>query len=1098
MIQPSFKDKVNRVLLFILLLFLGLGFRCFQLAVIHQDSYIESSKRPKRKAIVENAERGQICDRNGQVLASEEIIYQVSLSYDGIRKIPRYQYAFKDKKIQKIPYRSEYIKKLSLYLAQILKMDALDIEDFIHGKASLFPNQAFPLSDKLSFELYSRLHANEKDWPGLKLEMKTRRVYPQNKLASHVIGYMGAIHQKEYDKIRQELCLLNDVISSNEAGNPLPLPIGFNSYQEVYERYYTVKEKAYQYSSSIGKGGIEGRFDEQLRGFSGKRKVEVDIMGREKRTLPDSILAKPGDSLYLAIDANLQQAAESLLAMHEEKRDKQFRIAGKNHHLVPAPWIKGGAIVAMDPKTGQVLALASYPRFDPNDFTHFEASNHENVTKWLELPNYAVKIFEGFCPLEKEYFDPKLKNFYLQTKKLTLDSYLDMVLSCASKIKKQIHLVGTLNQSAKILKAIDEINHLLDESPQSLWIDLLYPDAAHLQGDNKTIDKTSKNYFVDCFIENQAKIETLKEILQPYLAPISHNGDKLLFIDLLRLFTPKELIYSLELPFTLSEWFELNQMLIKLERHLKSGMKNWFHLLTFREFRQKEFKNYLAQKRKEEKKEKKPQKPYLTYLEEQEKLQFQEFYSANKKDFLLAFLSTKAQLYAADYQFKIDELKKTDAEIFSHPLIKQFQQVLDEANIDEKVSLVFIRKKFKDLTEPLYGSYRFKAKNQPTLQDLALHFYPKTGFGFSRSYAFQEAAPQGSIFKVVTAYEALKQHVEKSPASHDVNPLTIVDNSDGKITDEQAQVLGFMADGKKINRFYKGGKLPRSSKRCGKVGIKEALEMSSNLYFSILAADNIKNPMNLTKTAKIFGFGSKTQIDLPGEIAGSVPYDILSNKTGLYALSIGQHSLVVTPLQTAKMFASIVNGGFLLKPEILYAKIKTIEKTESQDERIKTFEKACNVNLPFFKFGPKKSYLETQELQQRTVYKKLFLPKEIKTTLEEGLRQVLNGDKGTARAQTINFTSKEQKDRYTKLISNMIGKTASAEIVYHPCLDKETHPILCKHIWFSSCGYEPKEKDKEPNPEIVIVVYLRYGDYGKEAAVLATELYDEFLKLKKN
>ena len=85
-----------------------------------------------------------------------------------------------------------------------------------------------------------------------------------------------------------------------------------------------------------------------------------------------------------------------------------------------APWIKGGAIVAMDPQTGEVLALASYPRMDLNDFAaskmHFEQNKKiESLHKWLEDEAYLAAVWEGRRPLERERYDAAKGEYYEET-----------------------------------------------------------------------------------------------------------------------------------------------------------------------------------------------------------------------------------------------------------------------------------------------------------------------------------------------------------------------------------------------------------------------------------------------------------------------------------------------------------------------------------------------------------------------------------------------------------------------------------------------------------------------------------------------------------
>ena len=130
-------------------------------------------------------------------------------------------------------------------------------------------------------------------------------------------------------------------------------------------RLEQLEKRAYTINDLVGKSGAEASFDELLHGIYGKKVVEVDTKGNIIRELPQSKRSIPGTRLNLSISAELQKEAEKLLSEYElfqdlldDKRPKPRR----------RPLQRGGAIVAMDPNTGEVLTLASYPRFDPNDF----------------------------------------------------------------------------------------------------------------------------------------------------------------------------------------------------------------------------------------------------------------------------------------------------------------------------------------------------------------------------------------------------------------------------------------------------------------------------------------------------------------------------------------------------------------------------------------------------------------------------------------------------------------------------------------------------------------------------------------------------------
>ena len=142
------------------------------------------------------------------------------------------------------------------------------------------------------------------EMPGLVIQVKPQRHYIHELLASHVIGYTGEVTQKQ---------LKND------------------------------KYKRHRMGDSIGQFGVEKQWEVYLQGRRGQRLVEVDVSGRVIKVL-DQVNPVPGYSLYLTLDTQLQEAAQAALAG------------------------RAGAVVALDPNTGEVLAMASSPAFSQNDF----------------------------------------------------------------------------------------------------------------------------------------------------------------------------------------------------------------------------------------------------------------------------------------------------------------------------------------------------------------------------------------------------------------------------------------------------------------------------------------------------------------------------------------------------------------------------------------------------------------------------------------------------------------------------------------------------------------------------------------------------------
>ncbi len=253
----------------------------------------------------------------------------------------------------------------------------------------------------------------------------------------------------------------------------------------------------------------------------------------------------------------------------------------------------------------------------------------------------------------------------------------------------------------------------------------------------------------------------------------------------------------------------------------------------------------------------------------------------------------------------------------------------------------------------------------------------------------------------------------------------------------------------------------------------------------------------------MLGFGKKTGIDLPGEVRGSVPIDITTNQTALYAFSIGQHSLTVTPLQTACCLSAFANGGNVLKPQI----VKTVANLEPQTTLDLLFDKESflyqdylsNVGIyfPLFTEAQNRPRLPFVWRSFPEIVQEIYLPCEIRNFLLEGLFDVVNGTRGTARPSVIRTLSEKSsfKKDYDEIKSYMGGKTSTAEILYRPFLNREEDPVICKHIWFGGIAFTDKESFEDS--DLVVIVYLRFADHGKEAAPLAARLIKKWRELSR-
>jgi cell division protein FtsI/penicillin-binding protein 2 len=422
---------------------------------------------------------------------------------------------------------------------------------------------------------------------------------------------------------------------------------------------------------------------------------------------------------------------------------------------------------------------------------------------------------------------------------------------------------------------------------------------------------------------------------------------------------------------------------------------------------------------------------------------------------------------------------------------------------------------YTDLNRPLFGSYRFlrKEKNLQLEKHLAAGFYPPYGYGYGRSQAFRQAASQGSIFKMVTAYEALVQHYNSATPSlkSNLNPLDMEDTvfKLGKET-----FVGYTAEGKAIPRFYKGGRLPRSlSSRLGKMDLLRAIETSSNPYFSLLAGDILKSPEDLAKAAKLFSHGAKTGIDMPAEITGKVPQDLSQNRTGLYSTAIGQHTLVVTPLQTSVMLSALANGGRVLKPKIISLKAgrkSSVDADEVVSRKEFVYQDSLalvGIDFPFFTAVAQRENKHTVQKMPTVVQRELFMPAEIRKTLLEGMRRVVV----KSYADSLMGLSKiyrqhpEAINDYVALKEELLGKSSTAEAIENLGLDHKVGSPMVNHVWFGGIAFDKTPstnkktflfRDTEGVPELVVVVYLKYGGYGKEAAPLAAQVVKKWREIK--
>lgn len=293
----------------LLLLFFVLAARLFALQILNSETYASISSRNQLRIVSQPAKRGDIYDRNMLKLAGSEICFEISISTAKMT--------------------SDEIKELAHNLAGFLKDPELNEEAIIdkidHRASNYQPVVITTMPAENNQHLVASLEENRDKLPGLLIIETPQRVYLEGSLASHVLGQVGKITDADADLVQNYNYLSTDLV-------------GKAGVERTMERFTDTEGR------EIG-----------LRGKRGLSLLEVDSQNRIVREISNQESVS-GNSLVLTIDADIQRVMEDSLAETVEKL-KQER-----------PKVVGGSAVLLDVKTGSVLAMASYPDYEPEDF----------------------------------------------------------------------------------------------------------------------------------------------------------------------------------------------------------------------------------------------------------------------------------------------------------------------------------------------------------------------------------------------------------------------------------------------------------------------------------------------------------------------------------------------------------------------------------------------------------------------------------------------------------------------------------------------------------------------------------------------------------
>ncbi len=313
--SPEFKNPERELFLFrrrlsfagalVALALGGLLARFVYLQVV-EHRHFQTLAETNRIAIVPIVpNRGVIRDRNGIVLAQSYSAYTLEIQPSRVRSL--------DETIDA--------------LAEIVEIAPRDRRRFRKLLEESKNFESLPIRTRLSDDEVARFAVNRYRFPGVEIKARLFRQYPFGELASHVVGYIGRINDR-------------DLVRIDEWGDAAN----------------------YKGSDYIGKVGVELSYERELHGTTGVEEVEVDAGGRAVRTLSRAAPAS-GNDLTLSLDIKLQQVAEAAFGPRR------------------------GALVAIDPANGDVLAFVSKPGFDPNLFVDgIDSANWELLNESPDKP----------------------------------------------------------------------------------------------------------------------------------------------------------------------------------------------------------------------------------------------------------------------------------------------------------------------------------------------------------------------------------------------------------------------------------------------------------------------------------------------------------------------------------------------------------------------------------------------------------------------------------------------------------------------------------------------------------------------------------------
>ncbi|MEN6394654.1 MAG: hypothetical protein ABFD53_12680, partial [Anaerolineaceae bacterium] len=298
----------------VFIIYLG---RLFFLQILESSTWIAQAEDNRSLTINTPATRGIVYDRRGTILARNIASYNVVITASDLPDDEgEKQEIYRElSELIDAPVDLGVITTETPYVPCYSEHGIMQIAEY--GELST-PYQAVRVKCDIDKETAMRVQEKSVDLPGVSIETSSIRDYPTGSLTATFIGFLG------------------------------PIPA---NQEEYYESQGLVANR-----DKVGYAGLELQYQDLLGGVNGTRLVEVDVAGKTIRDLEPPVASQPGQSLKLTIDTRLQQAATSIL-------DREINFWNTYLNTIRST---SGVTIAMNPKTGEILAMVSYPTYENN------------------------------------------------------------------------------------------------------------------------------------------------------------------------------------------------------------------------------------------------------------------------------------------------------------------------------------------------------------------------------------------------------------------------------------------------------------------------------------------------------------------------------------------------------------------------------------------------------------------------------------------------------------------------------------------------------------------------------------------------------------